>query len=480
MTVFSKNQVFLWGLLASSYQLASAGKTCAVADSVKADCGFSGVDQTSCEAKGCCWVPVSGNTATPWCYFAGQSAPGYTLTKFDETPTGFVGELNLNGAGSNTYGPDLKHLRLEVVFESADVLRVKITDAKNQRWEIPQSIVHRPHATSKPASLNYKFSYNASPFSFEVTRVSDGVSLFKLDNDFTFKDQYFQFTTSRDAKAKTFGLGETTRLQQALPTGKTYSMWATDIAAFVFDTNLYGSYPFYLEMLNGKAHGAMLMNSNGLDVDLQDTSLTFKSIGGIVDLYVFSGSSPSEVVSQYTSIVGRPTMMPYWSFGFHNCKWGYTSLQEVQEVVANYSAASIPLETQWMDIDYMQNYRDFSYDSEKFPQAQVADFVDQLHAKGQHFVPIVDPGIMTYEGYEAYDRGVREGLFIKDVQGNNYLGQVWPGPTHYPDFFNPNTQSYWTDQLKDFLSLANADGIWIDMNEVKYILVFCAFLCLYL
>jgi alpha-glucosidase (family GH31 glycosyl hydrolase) len=78
---------------------------------------------------------------------------------------------------------------------------------------------------------------------------------------------------------------------------------------------------------------------------------------------------------------------------------------------------------------------------------------------------------MTYEGYEAYDRGVREGLFIKDIQGNNYLGQVWPGPTYFPDFLNPNTQSYWTDQMKDFLSLANADGIWIDMNEVSMICI---------
>lgn len=390
----------------------------------------------------------------------------YSLNTLAETATGYAGILNLNGDGTSTYGPDLKQLSLEVIFESSDILRVKITDATNVRWEIPQSVIRRPHATSKPASLNYKFSYTEAPFSFEISRVSDGASIFKLDDSFTFKDQYLEVRTSRDAKAKTFGLGESARLHQALTTGKTYSMWATDIAAAVFDVNLYSSFPFYVEMLNGKAHGAMLMNSNGLDVDLQDDSLTFKSIGGIVDLYVFTGSSPAEVVSQYTSIVGRPAMMPYWSFGFHNCKWGYTSLAQVEEIVANYSAAGIPLDTQWMDIDYMQNYRDFTYDSEQFPQAEVAKFVDELHGNGQHFVPIVDPGIMVYPGYEAYDRGVREGLFVKDLTGGNYLGQVWPGPTYFPDFLHPNIQSYWTDQLKDFLGLASVDGIWIDMNEV--------------
>jgi alpha-glucosidase (family GH31 glycosyl hydrolase) len=161
-------------------------------------------------------------------------------------------------------------------------------------------------------------------------------------------------------------------------------------------------------MLQGKAHGAMLLNSNGLDVELLDNSLTFKA-RGVMDLYVFTGSNPVDVVSQYTSIVGYPAMMPYWSLGFHNCRYGYTSLTEVKEVVANYSAANIPLETQWMDIDYMQNYRDFTYDAVQFPASQVSAFVDNLHAKGQHFIPIVDPGIMVYDGYDAYDRHSRFG-----------------------------------------------------------------------
>jgi alpha-glucosidase (family GH31 glycosyl hydrolase) len=169
-------------------------------------------------------------------------------------------------------------------------------------------------------------------------------------------------------------------------------MWAADIAALSFDKNLYGSFPFYLQMVNGLAHGAMLMNSNGMDVVLESNSLTFKTVGGVFDLYVFAGSTPTEVVSQYTDIVGRPTMMPYWSLGFHNCKYGYTSVWEVESVVSNYSAANIPLDTQWMDIDYMQNYRDFTLDAVNFPQAEVAKFVNQLHQNGQHFVPIIDPG----------------------------------------------------------------------------------------
>jgi alpha-glucosidase (family GH31 glycosyl hydrolase) len=229
---------------------------------------------------------------------------------------------------------------------------------------------------------------------------------------------------------------------------------------------MYGSFPYYVQMINGTAHGAMLMNSNGMDVTLADTSLTFKPIGGIVDLYVFSGSTPAAVVDQYTQIVGRPTMMPYWSLGFHNCKYGYESIWQVEQVVANYSAAGIPLDTQWMDIDYMQNYKDFTLDSVDFPQSEVASFVNQLHANGQHFVPIIDPGIMVQSGYDAYEQGVQKDLFVKDIQGGYYLGQVWPGPTYFPDFLHPSTQDYWTQQLKAFWNMAQPDGLWIDMNEV--------------
>lgn len=409
----------------SGHALAKYGSSCAVSDSAKVDCGYAGVTQDACESKGCCWVPAGENSVTPWCFYMGQTSAGYSLDTFTETATGFKGTLNLIGDGTATYGPDLKKLAIEVHYETEDTIRVKITDANNARWEVPESVIPRFHASAKPATSNLKFTYTASPFSFEISRASDGASLFKLGDSFTFKDQYLEIPTSIDSAAKTFGLGESTRLNHALQAGHTYSMWAADIAALGFDKNLYGSFPYYLQVANGQAHGAMLMNSNGMDVTLQSTSLTFKTNGGIMDLYVFNGPTPEAVVQQYTKIVGRPTMFPYWSLGFHNCKYGYTSVYEVEDVVSKYAQANIPLDTQWMDIDYMQNYRDFTYDAQQFPAAEVKSFVDKLHSNGQHFVPIVDPGIMVYPGYEAYERGVKEDLFIKDIKGNNFLGQVW-------------------------------------------------------
>ena len=144
----------------------------------------------------------------------------------------------------------------------------------------------------------------------------------------------------------------------------------------------------------------------------------------------------------------------------------YTSIYEVEAVVANYSAAKIPLDTQWVDIDYMQNYRDFTWDSKVFQVSEVSSFVSQLHANGQHFVTIVDPGIMVYDGYNAYDEGMKKDVFIKDLTGSPYLGQVWPGPTYFPDFFHPEAEQYWENQLEAFHTEIPVDGIWIDMNEI--------------
>jgi alpha-D-xyloside xylohydrolase len=448
-----------------NFQADSRG-TCAVSDSAKVDCGYAGIDQGACESKGCCWSPAGQNSATPWCFNAGQASSGYSLSGFKETSNGYAGTLTLIGDGTSAYGADIKQLSLQVVFETDSIARVKITDAKNARYEVPQSVITRTDSINKISNNNIKFSFTESPFSFEIIRVSDGQSLFKLGDSFTFKDQYLEIPTSIDTTAKTYGLGESTRLSQALTTG-TYTLWALDQAAISFNHNLYGSYPYYLQLIKGLAHGVMLMNSNGMDVVLQSNSLTFKANGGIVDLYFFAGSSPAEVVSQYTSIIGRPMMMPYWSLGFHNCKYGYTSVYQVEEVVANYSAAGIPLDTQWMDIDYMQAYKDFTTDATNFPVTEVKSFVDNLHAKGQHFVPIVDPGIFVQSGYDAYEQGIAQDVFIKDMTGGYYLGQVWPGPTYFPDFLHPNTQSYWTKQLQSFHNSVPVDGIWIDMNEVS-------------
>jgi alpha-glucosidase/alpha-D-xyloside xylohydrolase len=131
-----------------------------------------------------------------------------------------------------------------------------------------------------------------------------------------FKDQYLEISTQMPKTTSLFGLGESTKSKLQLTRGRTYTLWATDIGADNVDIDLYGAFPFYMDVRRGGAsHGVLLLNSNGMDVDVNEDFLTYHIIGGVLDFYFFAGPSPLAVVDQYTKLIGRPAPMPFWSFG---------------------------------------------------------------------------------------------------------------------------------------------------------------------
>jgi alpha-glucosidase (family GH31 glycosyl hydrolase) len=452
---------------------AALTEECGVSINNKIDCGTFGDTESSCTDRGCCWSEVNDNT-TPWCFYPVNSGVATYELKHDMNSHegGMEGTLVLS-SGKDTWGPNIETLKVEMLYETEDTFRVRVTDPDHARYEVPQSMVERKSIGGRTKldahNVNYEVSYTQSPFTFEVLRKADGKSLFNMDSSIIFKDQYLELSTTLATDSKIYGLGESTRFEQAMQPGNTFTLWAADIPAASFYKNLYGSFPYYINHLpDGTAHGALLMNSNGMDIVLESGSLTFKTIGGIIDVYIFSGNSPASVVQQYMDVVGKPMMVPYWSLGYHNCKYGYTNVTEVEDVVKGYQAAQIPLDTQWMDIDYMQNWRDFTWDSVNFPTNEVASFVDSLHDGGLHFVPIIDPGIMIYNNYDAYEQGLTDDIFIKDLTKTTpYMGQVWPGPVYFPDWLNPKTANYWATQLSKWWSTVKFDGLWIDMNEAS-------------
>ncbi|TNN86673.1 Lysosomal alpha-glucosidase [Liparis tanakae] len=259
-------------------------------------------------------------------------------------------------------------------------------------------------------------------------------------------------------------------------------------------TNLYGAHPFYLAMEDtGQAHGVFLLNSNAMggsaarDVVLQPApALTWRTIGGILDFYVFLGPDPASVAAQYVEVIGYPAMPIYWALGYHLCRWGYNTSDSTWEVVKSLRNYGIPQikpvlsmcrqDVQWNDIDYMDRFLDFTLDSEKF--ATLPDLVKDLHAHDQRYVMILsarvtvvvpqDPGISSEQpegGYWPYDEGLRRDVFIKDAEGKTLIGKVWPGLTAYPDFSDNATHDWWYDNLLRFHQKVPFDGLWIDMNE---------------
>ena len=263
--------------------------------------------------------------------------------------------------------------------------------------------------------------------------------------------------------------------------------------------NIYGSHPFYLdtryyekEPTTGNltlvttqnttadtdyvsySHGVYNRNAHGQEILLRPTNITWRAIGGSIDLYFYAGPTQPEVTTAYqTSAIGLPAMQQYFTFGFHQCRWGYANWSQLQEVVDNYAKFEIPLENIWTDIDYMNQYRDFDNDAVRYGYAEGKTFLDQLHANGQHYIPIVDSAIYVpnpqnaSDAYPPFNRGNDSGSFMTNPDGSLYIGEVWPGYTAFPDWLSPNVNSWWSGELSSWYANVAFDGIWIDMSEVS-------------
>ncbi|NXK12497.1 LYAG glucosidase, partial [Herpetotheres cachinnans] len=313
----------------------------------------------------------------------------------------------------------------------------------------------------------YGVQVNQDPFGLIVYRQRGGQVLLNTTvAPLFFADQFLQISTSLPSHFIS-GLGEhLTPL--VLDTAWTrVTLWNRDMAPTA-QVNLYGSHPFYLGMEDGGlAHGVFLLNSNAMDVLLQPSpALTWRTTGGILDFYVFLGPDPKSVVRQYLDVVGFPFMPPYWGLGFHLCRWGYSSTDITRQVVDNMTAARFPLDVQWNDLDYMDAKRDFTFNKKSFKD--YPEMVQDFHRRGLRYIMIVDPGISSSGPpgtYKPYDEGLKRGVFIRNATGQPLIGKVWPGPTAFPDFTNPETHEWWHDMVKDFHDQVPFDGMWIDMNE---------------
>lgn len=405
---------------------------------------------------------------------------GYKVCSISQHGNSIEATLQAISPSSFPYGPDIPLLQLSAGDVWQDIYHVHITDQKQPRWEIPQMLLPRHHAHRVLAhipSSEFNFSYTESPFGFAITRATTGETLFNstlssssssLDS-LVYKDQYLEISTSLPGSSSLYGFGESTRPAGfKLVSGYEYTLWAEDVGSVNPNINLYSSLPFYMDVRSsGTTHGVLLLNSNGMDVLYDGERLTYKVIGGVLDFYFFLGPSPLLVMEQYTRLVGRPAPMPYWSLGFHQCRYGYKNVTDIETVAATYKAKNIPLEVMWNDIDYMDLYKDFTLDPINYPKDPLNAFVDKLHANGQKYVIIIDPGIKYEANYSTFEHGLQKDVYIKDVNGDYYLGQVWPGPVYFPDFLHPNADSFWTREIASFHQTVPFDGLWIDMNEVS-------------
>lgn len=419
----------------------------------------------------------------PWCFYSNDDPASYDLTNLTVNGRQVQARLALNSAAFDQAGPDIENLQLLVEYLGADAVRIQLKDADNERWEVPHSLY--PALSGQPAgdaavgegARLLDWMHTEQPFSFSVERrpqeegAAQPAPLFNTTGfRLIYKEQYIELTTAVPAGARVFGLGERTPSSGLVveATGLPRTLWSRDWGAMYPDTNLYGAHPLYLQLNpDGSAHGAVMLNSNAMDVVLSGGRLSFRLTGGIVDLLVLAGPSPMSVMEQLTRLLGRPAPQPFWALGFHQCRWGYKDIDALRSVVAGYRKANIPLEVMWSDIDAMDQYRIFTLDPVNYAADKMREFVAELHAAGQKWVPIVDPGVKIDPGYPVYEDGLAQDVFLKDITGKPYIGFVWPGAVHYPDFLNSKAHDFWAQQIAKFHELIEFDGLWIDMNEAS-------------
>ncbi|UJO15385.1 putative alpha/beta-glucosidase agdC [Fulvia fulva] len=422
---------------------------------------------------------TSGEAPEPELYTKDLSpCPGYIAKNYGKTKSGFHADLTLAGEACNLYGIDLPDLKLEVEYQTAERLHVKILDTNNTVYQVPDEIFPRPGygqwCSQEDSQL--KFDFVAEPFSFSVSRTDSGEVLFDTSGSkLVFESQYVHLKTKLPEDPHLYGLGEHSDSFMLNSTNYTRTIWTRDAYSLPQGENLYGAHPIYFEHrkdeAGAKTHGVFLLNSNGMDIYIDDKdgqTLEYNIIGGVLDFYFIAGPSPKDVAQQYAEIAELPLMTPYWGLGFHQCKYGYRDVYQVAEVVANYSEADIPLETMWTDIDYMDLRRVFTLDPERFPAHLVTDLVNTIHARDQHYIVMVDPAVWSAGSNDALDRGIDYNTFLKESNGSLYQGVVWPGPTVFPDWFHPNASAYWNEQFTTFFNGVQGpdiDALWIDMNE---------------
>ena len=233
-----------------------------------------------------------------------------------------------------------------------------------------------------------------------------------------------------------------------------------------YSITYYKTIPFYVGLKEEAAYGIFFDNSFRSYFDMgkeRGDRIFFGAIGGQIQYYFIPGENIKEVVKNYTYLTGRMEMPPFWSLGYQQCRFSYFSQEEVRELVKTFEEKEIPLDVVYLDIDYMDGFRVMTFKTPNFDKAP--KLISDLKEKGIRTITIIDPGVKVDEEYEVFKRGKEGNHFTKKLDGEVFIGAVWPGDSAFPDFSNKECREWWKGELKKFISEHGIDGIWNDMNE---------------
>ncbi|HBT47062.1 MAG TPA: alpha-glucosidase [Peptococcaceae bacterium] len=262
-----------------------------------------------------------------------------------------------------------------------------------------------------------------------------------------------------------YGLGEKTGFLDKR--GKRYTMRNADCYEAYNEgaDAMYSSFPFYIGVAPGGSYGVYLDNTFPTFFDLGKTEPCTAAFGcekGPLNFFFLYGPSLREVVERYTRLTGRMELPPLWALGYHQSRYSYYPQERVLEIAREFRRRNIPCDAVYLDIHYMDGFRVFTFDRERFPDPR--GMAETLKKMGFKVVAIVDPGVKVDKDYPVFREGLEKGYFVTDENGLVYTGEVWPGRTCFPDFAQGRVRAWWAELHGELLA-SGVDGIWNDMNE---------------
>lgn len=272
---------------------------------------------------------------------------------------------------------------------------------------------------------------------------------------------FFTYTMNPDDIV--YGLGE--QVRGINKRNFTYVSRCMDNARHTEDRHsLYSAHNFFI-VSGRETFGAFFDTAGIISFDMGETDIDRIQVAleyPDCDLYLIEGENPTDIVRQFRALVGRSYIPPKWAFGYQQSRWAYKTEDDFRDIARRYRDAGIPLDAIYMDIDYMERYKSFTVDRERFPHFE--ELTSELKDDGIHLVPIIDAGLKVEQGYDVYEEGVAENRFCKNAAGEDFTLGVWPGHCHLVDVMDPDNRRWFGDQYKKLLDMG-IDGFWNDMNE---------------
>ncbi|MBR9760352.1 DUF4968 domain-containing protein [bacterium] len=269
------------------------------------------------------------------------------------------------------------------------------------------------------------------------------------------------------ARERFYGLGDVPGHKDLR--GQRRMLWGSDVYGYDASTDpLYKNIPFFIGLHHDRAYGIFFDNSfrSSFDFGEERSSVaSFWAQGGEMNFYFMDGPKVADVVSSYSRLTGVPELPPLWALGFHQCKWSYKSENEVMEIASGFKSLEIPCDAIYVDIDYMDGFRCFTWNSAEDAYPNPKRMTDALTRDGIKTVAIIDPGIKIDPEYHVYQSGIESDVFCRRMDGPLLKGSVWPGPCHFPDFTSEKARDWWADLFPPFIEESGLAGIWTDMNE---------------